>query len=119
MEACLNDFKNWLDVWLEEVNPWNTNNVARERFIWIRLQGVPLHLWSGKFFFTVGNSLGSFITSDNNTHNLHRFDIARILISVKEKTIIYLSLSFRAMTLFLASLSLRNQFKTSQTCTPI
>ena len=76
--------------------------------------GQLLHLWSRNNFSIVGNSLCSFITLDNSTHGFHRFDIARILIFVKKKR--QLSLRhylFEQMALFLASLSLRNQFTTS------
>ena len=70
--------------------------MARDRFTWLRLEGVPLHLWSKKLFFAIGELWGSFVISDNNTYCKLRFDIARILDFVKSDFVIPPSIFFKA-----------------------
>ncbi|GKV17381.1 hypothetical protein SLEP1_g27896 [Rubroshorea leprosula] len=45
----------WLGQWFEDLKPWNPKLVARERFVWLRCQGVPTHAWGPDFFATIGN----------------------------------------------------------------
>ncbi|GKV16062.1 hypothetical protein SLEP1_g26767 [Rubroshorea leprosula] len=73
----------WLGQWFEEMRPWKPEMVAKERFVWIRCQGVPLNAWSTEFFEKMGCSWGKFICLDDNTSKRRRFDIARFLISTQ------------------------------------
>ena len=96
MEICIKDFKHWWNYWFEKVSPWSAHDVARDRFTWLRLEGVPLHLWSEKLFSAIGALWGSFVTTDDSTHRRLRFDIARILVSVKSDSAIPPSIFFKA-----------------------
>ncbi|GKV21472.1 hypothetical protein SLEP1_g31448 [Rubroshorea leprosula] len=71
----------WLGQWFEEVKPWAPSMVARERFVWIRCQGVPVHVWGPEFFSTIGAVWGKVISLDDSTSRKLRFDIGRVLIS--------------------------------------
>ncbi|GLU22375.1 hypothetical protein SLE2022_384560 [Rubroshorea leprosula] len=71
----------WLGQWFTEVKPWCPSMVARERFVWLRCQGVPTHVWGPNFFATIGTVWGKFITLDDSTSKKQRFDIGRMLIS--------------------------------------
>ncbi|GKV42304.1 hypothetical protein SLEP1_g49718 [Rubroshorea leprosula] len=71
----------WLGQWFEKVCPWSPELVAKERFVWIRCQGVPLNVWGPGFFESMGCSWGKFICLDDSTSQRRRFDIARFLIS--------------------------------------
>ncbi|GKV42979.1 hypothetical protein SLEP1_g50328 [Rubroshorea leprosula] len=71
----------WLGQWFSEVNPWNTSMVSRERFVWLRCQGVPAHAWRPDFFAAIGAVWGKFITLDDSTSLKKRLDIGRLLIS--------------------------------------
>ncbi|GKV11959.1 hypothetical protein SLEP1_g23168 [Rubroshorea leprosula] len=72
---------NWLGQWFEEVRPWTPDMVSKERFVWMRCQGVPLNAWEPDFFATMGCAWGKFICLDDSTSKRKRFDIARFLIS--------------------------------------
>ncbi|GKV53163.1 hypothetical protein SLEP1_g59701 [Rubroshorea leprosula] len=72
---------NWLRQWFEEVHPWSPEMVAKERFVWMRCQGVPLNAWGTDFFSTMSCSWGKIICVDDNTSKRRRFNIARFLIS--------------------------------------
>ncbi|GKU92387.1 hypothetical protein SLEP1_g6121 [Rubroshorea leprosula] len=71
----------WLGQWFEEVKPWTPSMVARERFVWIRCHGVPVHVWGPEFFSTIGAVWGKVISLDDSTSRKLRFDIGRMLIS--------------------------------------
>ncbi|GLT88305.1 hypothetical protein SLE2022_063380 [Rubroshorea leprosula] len=73
--------KDWLGNWFEEVKPWTPTLVAKERFAWIRCQGLPPHAWKSETFQTFGRLWGTFITLDDSTINKKRFDAARFLIT--------------------------------------
>ncbi|GKV03570.1 hypothetical protein SLEP1_g15846 [Rubroshorea leprosula] len=71
----------WLGQWFSEVKPWSPKEVAKERFVWVRCQGAPLHAWGPDFFERMSSAWGKFICLDDSTSNKRRFDIARFLIS--------------------------------------
>ncbi|GKU98541.1 hypothetical protein SLEP1_g11532 [Rubroshorea leprosula] len=70
-----------LQQWFEEVKPWSPSSVAKERFVWIRCQGVPIHAWGLEFFSSIGAVWGKVISLDDSTSKKIRFDIGRFLIS--------------------------------------
>ncbi|GKU90659.1 hypothetical protein SLEP1_g4626 [Rubroshorea leprosula] len=71
----------WLSQWFSEIKPWSPITVAKERFVWLRCLGVPLHAWGPVFFESMVAAWGKFISLDDNTSKKRRFDVARILIS--------------------------------------
>ncbi|GKV46923.1 hypothetical protein SLEP1_g53881 [Rubroshorea leprosula] len=71
----------WLGQWFEEIGPWSPSMVARERFTWIKCQGMPLNAWNHDNFMTVACLFGKFISLDDSTSKKRRFDVARLLIS--------------------------------------
>ncbi|GKV45755.1 hypothetical protein SLEP1_g52805 [Rubroshorea leprosula] len=71
----------WLGQWFSEVTQWSPSMVAKERFVWIRCQGAPLHAWGPKFFESMASVWGKFISLDDSTSKRRRFDISRFLIS--------------------------------------
>ncbi|XVE94055.1 hypothetical protein REPUB_Repub01dG0247300 [Reevesia pubescens] len=96
MDECLKSFQTWLNIWFEKIIPWDCHAVSHDRFVWLRIEGVPLHLWSVKLFSEIGRLWGSFVTTDESTHEEQRFDVARILISIPYNTVIPSSISFKA-----------------------
>ncbi|GKU94470.1 hypothetical protein SLEP1_g7966 [Rubroshorea leprosula] len=81
LKVLVKSASEWLGQWFEKVCPWTPDLVAKERFVWIRCQGVPLNIWGPKFFASMGCSWGKFICLDDSTSHRRRFDIARFLIS--------------------------------------
>ncbi|GKV44689.1 hypothetical protein SLEP1_g51849 [Rubroshorea leprosula] len=71
----------WLGQWFSEVKPWSPSMVAKERFVWIRCQGVPMLAWGPDFFQSMAAAWGKFICVDDSTSKKRRFDVARFLIS--------------------------------------
>ncbi|GKV49720.1 hypothetical protein SLEP1_g56454 [Rubroshorea leprosula] len=79
----------WLGHWFSEVKPWSPSMVAKERFVWMRCQGAPLHAWSPKFFEELALVWGKCICLDDSTSKKRRFDVARFLLSTTIMDTIY------------------------------
>lgn len=70
----------WLDRWFVEIMPWEPGVVDDERVAWIRVFGVPCHLWNDEFFRFISIPFGSFIDADEITKCQAKFDMARSMI---------------------------------------
>ncbi|GKV09903.1 hypothetical protein SLEP1_g21337 [Rubroshorea leprosula] len=57
----------WLGQWFSEVKPWSPSMVEKERFVWIRCQGAPLHAWGPEFFEELALVWGKCICLDDST----------------------------------------------------
>ncbi|GLU08687.1 hypothetical protein SLE2022_255840 [Rubroshorea leprosula] len=51
----------WLSRWFERVQTWSTFDVSQERFLWVKVTGIPLHAWKESFFELIGNNLGQYV----------------------------------------------------------
>ncbi|OMO55083.1 hypothetical protein CCACVL1_27414 [Corchorus capsularis] len=83
MDFYINEHESWFSVWFSSIKPCVGSVSCDERMIWIILEAVPLQLWHDSFFTEIGNLWGSFVTVDDSTYKKCRFDIARVLVSVK------------------------------------
>ncbi|GKV43845.1 hypothetical protein SLEP1_g51093 [Rubroshorea leprosula] len=81
LKELVENYKEWLGQWFEEIKPWTPTMVATERFAWIRCLGLPLHAWKTKYFQSFGNLWGTFISVDDSTSQKKCLDVARFLIS--------------------------------------
>ena len=72
-----------LKPWFDDIAPWKESTKARESFVWVLLEEVPLQVWHPKFFQFLGNSWGQFVCLDECTVNRFRLDVARMLIKVE------------------------------------
>lgn len=61
----LEDFDEWTSYWFEWVRPWRDIDVNQYRSIWTRWYGVPMHVWSIRFFSIASAKLGMFIKLDD------------------------------------------------------
>ncbi|GKV35275.1 hypothetical protein SLEP1_g43574 [Rubroshorea leprosula] len=114
----------WLGQWFFEVKPWSPSMVTKERFVWMRCQGAPLHAWSPEFFEELALVWGKCICLDDSTSKKRRFDVARFLLStsimdtisvhrkVKVNGVIY-ELKFSEEELTNSLFSLKYDFKPS------
>ncbi|KAF7139075.1 hypothetical protein RHSIM_Rhsim07G0052100 [Rhododendron simsii] len=57
----------WLELWFEEVKPWNGDSAKDERFVWLACYGMPLNAWNVPTFRAIGSRWGCFIEVDSNT----------------------------------------------------
>ncbi|GKV29632.1 hypothetical protein SLEP1_g38538 [Rubroshorea leprosula] len=77
------------------VKPWSPK-IGDERYVYLRIEGVPLHAWTVRFFrMVVDRMRGRFISMDDSTINKKRLDIATVLIRTTSNEIISESLTGR------------------------
>ena len=54
----------------------------QEKEIWIRVVGLPLHLWTGEILKKVGDNCGGFVALDEDTASKTNLHSARILVKM-------------------------------------
>jgi hypothetical protein len=69
-----------LSSWFESFHSWNPKEVAEERMVWVRCQGLPFQAWDDDFIVSLNNMLDCFVSLDSSTMNKNRLDVVRILI---------------------------------------
>ncbi|XP_057446284.1 uncharacterized protein LOC130738335 [Lotus japonicus] len=80
MMETISECGNFLVQELSDVKPSTVLTFGTAHLVWVRLWQVPLGLWTESFFTAMGNRLGSFVESDEDTKLRLRADYARILI---------------------------------------
>ena len=53
------------------------------RLVWVRILGLPLHLWESSLFKKFGDSCGRFVAMDQNTVERQNLKWARILVETR------------------------------------
>lgn len=74
--------------WFTEIRPWNFNMAAIDRSIWLKIIGVPAHIWDERFFLQVSQSVGTFISINESTRDKVRLDTIRAPITASAIVII-------------------------------
>ncbi|GKU88292.1 hypothetical protein SLEP1_g2574 [Rubroshorea leprosula] len=75
----------WVAAYFDRVKYWAPSDIAEERFVWVRIQGLPIHAWSKESLSTIGNHVGKLVSIDEYTLSKECLDAARILVSTKSK----------------------------------
>ncbi|XP_058180116.1 uncharacterized protein LOC131298656 [Rhododendron vialii] len=73
----------WLELWFEEVSPWNGEAAKKERFVWLACNGMPLNDWNVQSFKAIGSTWGCFIEVDNGTLKEVSYAKGRVLIATE------------------------------------
>ncbi|WRX28907.1 RNA recognition motif domain - like 10 [Theobroma cacao] len=84
-EKTLKDHKEGLNEWFDCLYPCSEKNELCNSKVWVRVEGIPLHLWHHSFFQFLGNSWGSFSKVDRQTELKLRFDQALIQVETTNK----------------------------------
>jgi hypothetical protein len=69
----------------KKVVRWSPQLVADSRIVWVKVFGIPLHVWDEDLFKKLGSVFGVFVDFDEDTISRKRLDFARIQISVSMK----------------------------------
>ena len=67
-----------MERWHPEVGCFSNGVFARE--VWVRVVGLPLHLWNREVFKLIGDGCGGFIAVDNKTESMAELQWARLLV---------------------------------------
>lgn len=82
ISELLSEDNTWWKQWFSNIIPWSKGAVDSERVTWVRVHGVPCHVWKVDFFETLANTFGKFISRDMNFKEGFNMDVARFLIRV-------------------------------------
>ncbi|RVW96961.1 hypothetical protein CK203_032292 [Vitis vinifera] len=67
-----------MERWHPEVGCFSNGAFASE--VWVRVVGLPLHLWNREVFKLIGDGCGGFIAVDNKTESMTELQWARMLV---------------------------------------
>lgn len=81
IERVQREHHQWWCSIFKEVRCWTPNLVAKNRKVWLRFYGIPLHVWEESTFKKLGSIFGEFLDFDEATIERRRLDLARILVS--------------------------------------
>jgi hypothetical protein len=74
--------KKWWERWFSTLKPWRPDILPKGRRIWVRLFGVPLHIWSLEGFKKIIWRYGKLLKLDPETMEQSRLDVDRAQIAV-------------------------------------
>jgi hypothetical protein len=74
--------KQWWERWFSTVRPWRPDILPKGRRTWVRLFGVPLHIWSLEGFKKIVWRYGTLLNLDPETLEQSRLDVARAQIAI-------------------------------------
>ncbi|KAK2426552.1 hypothetical protein QL285_025211 [Trifolium repens] len=89
--------EDWLTYYFKVVKPWTANMFNDRREVWVKVLGVPLHVWGESFFKLVGAHFGEFVDFDADTASRSRLDVARIKISTPCRSEIDVAVQVKAL----------------------
>lgn len=78
----------WMHKWFVEVKRWEPKVVDDKRVTWVKLFGLPCHMWNDELFKFISNPFGTFIRVNDITLCQAKIDVARFLIRTSCLTLI-------------------------------
>ncbi|WJX49457.1 hypothetical protein P8452_35891 [Trifolium repens] len=90
----------WIAYYFREVFPWSPSCFADRRDTWVKVYGIPLHVWGENLFKVIGGKYGEFVDFDNNTASRAKLDITRLKISTSFRGMIDDSVYIKAMGVY-------------------
>ncbi|KAL4368023.1 hypothetical protein GQ457_05G030600 [Hibiscus cannabinus] len=87
-ERCWRMRDELLSLWFDNLELLAGFEGKRKVKIWVKLIDVPLIIWNKRFFEELGSRWGDVLKVDEETVNLKRFDVARILMQVQKVSFI-------------------------------
>ncbi|EOY32840.1 Uncharacterized protein TCM_040863 [Theobroma cacao] len=85
METLLESYSEIFELWFDSISPYNADIETRSYMVWVKVEEIPIHLWSMKLFKALGNSWGKFIRIDHATAEKDRLDHALLQVEVSSK----------------------------------
>lgn len=86
----------WRGMFLS-VKKWSPQCVAGKRRLWLKVFGIPLHVWDEELFKAIGNFFCEFLDFDEDTIGRRRLDFARINVRTSRRGLIDEEIRIRVM----------------------
>ncbi|KAI3682906.1 hypothetical protein L1987_83270 [Smallanthus sonchifolius] len=80
-EEFVRDNQRWSNV-LSEVEIWKGQDYGQERIIWLKIMGVPVHLWESQVFDAIAASMGKVVAQSHATFNGEGGDLIRDTVGI-------------------------------------
>lgn len=90
VDVIWNHDREWLDGIFESISPWSPETALDHRLVWIRCEGIPLHLWKVSFFKEITKEVGEVIAVDGDTRDFRKVDGARLCVRTSEMAPIFI-----------------------------
>ncbi|XP_058746558.1 uncharacterized protein LOC131619486 [Vicia villosa] len=82
IEDLIVEGETWWKNWFSEIKRWEEGTVGESRDVWLRIFGIPAHVWMSYFFVALAEVWLKFICVDERTAKGKAFDVARIMVKV-------------------------------------
>lgn len=60
-------YEDLFEKWFSELRPWSPGEISKQRYAWVRCQGMPLHAWGEAFFQKIVTLFGRYVMMDPRT----------------------------------------------------
>ncbi|KAL6987860.1 hypothetical protein U1Q18_013606 [Sarracenia purpurea var. burkii] len=81
-------YRSTKEQFFEVVYDWSIHEVNNSRKVWLRLTGVPLHVWCKETFLSLGELWGSVLKVDHRTTNKEWLEFDRVLVLTHQLRVI-------------------------------
>jgi hypothetical protein len=87
----------WITYYFSKVIPWSPACFANRRETWVKVFGIPLHVWGERLFKAIGGVYGEFLDFDNDTASKAKLDVACLKLATDFRGKIDETVRIRAM----------------------
>jgi len=82
IKKTIDENKEWFESIFESINPWEKDFMVSEKFVWARIRGLPLNLWSRHSLESIVSMVGTLVEIDKDTLEMEELEFARVLIKL-------------------------------------
>jgi hypothetical protein len=97
VEALWKARADWISYYFREVRAWTPSCYADRRDTWVKIYGIPLHVWGENLFKVIGAKYREFLDFDSTTASRAKLDIASIKIATSFNGCIDDSIKIKAL----------------------
>ncbi|KAK7382712.1 hypothetical protein VNO80_01727 [Phaseolus coccineus] len=82
VEDMIKENKEWLEEFFDDIRPWDNSVTVGKRRVWVRVWGIPFHLWEWSVFVSTVINIRNLLAVDEITENHDELQYARLLVSI-------------------------------------
>ncbi|KAK7356971.1 hypothetical protein VNO80_16252 [Phaseolus coccineus] len=82
VEDMIKEDKEWLEEIFDDITPLDNSIRVVQRRVWVRVWGIPFHLWGWSVFVNAVINIRNLLAVDKNTENFDELQYARLLVSI-------------------------------------
>ncbi|KAM0063398.1 hypothetical protein Hdeb2414_s0003g00090431 [Helianthus debilis subsp. tardiflorus] len=83
------------DLWFSKLTIWNGQSLPLERVVWLKISGIPLHLFDTEVMVQIGELFGKILHVPNSLKEDQDLTVCRIGVLAGEAGRIYEEVSLR------------------------